>query len=317
MPDKKYTIGVDVGGTKTAYGIYDEKQRLLLHRQHVSDTQLSPEPFFDNIADNILDMCREAGITPKNINGVGVALPSFIRADDDFVIKTANLPRIRDFYALEHLTKTLPGFSVAVGNDNHAAALAEYKYGAGRGHNNMLYCLMSTGLASGIIINGRLFRGTIGCAGESGHMIVTPNEGLLCGCGNRGCISAYASGAKIAEQVSIWLAEGEKSIISELASSEPVTAQHIDAAYQQGDILAARAITQMTKYMAVWLYNLYITLNINCFVFGGGLLRMKTPILSLVREQFNAFTSDEVSFCVTQLGDDFGVLAASCLPALL
>jgi len=319
MQNNKFTLGVDVGGTKTAYAIYDEELKLVKYKLHASDAALSPEKFFDYIAENINQMTVDAEITPENIKGVGVALPSFISADSDYVLKTANLPLIKDFHAQRYLEGLLPEFNVVVGNDNHAAALAEYKYGAGRGSENMLYCLMSTGLASGIIINGKLFRGTLGYAGESGHMIVTPNEGLLCGCGNRGCISAYASGVRIAEQVEKWISEGEQSIIPELTGGGAITAEYIDAAYQLGDKLAERAIKQMVKYMAVWTFNLYVTLNITCFVFGGGLLKMRTPVLQLVREQFSAYTADskEVSFYETQLGQDFGVFAASCLPELL
>ena len=263
-------------------------------------------------------MSANADISQEAVS-VGIALPSFIRESDGFVLKTANLPRIKEFYARQYLEHALPGYRVSVGNDNHAAALAEHSFGAGRGHDNMLYCLMSTGIASGIIINGKLFRGSLGYAGESGHMILTPDAGLLCGCGNRGCISSYASGAGIAAQVREWIALGECSVIPELSGNGAITARHIDEAYQRGDALAVIAIEQMAKYMAVWLYNLYATLNINCFVFGGGLLKMKAPILSLTREQFNTYSADagEVNFKTTQLGDDFGVFAAGCLPELL
>ena len=318
MTDNKYAIGVDVGGTKTAYGLYNNTE-LVQRRRHDSNAELPADCFFDVIAENIREMIDIAKIPPELISGVGVALPSFIRASDGLVLKTANLPNIKDYDVQKYLKKALPEFCVTIGNDNHAAVLSEHRYGAGRGHDNMLYCLMSTGFASGIIINGKLFRGSLGYAGESGHMILTPDEGILCGCGNRGCISSYASGSKIAEHVCEWIASGEQSIIPELAGADAISAEHIDAAYQLGDKLAGRAIEQMIKYTAVWLYNLYVTLNINCFAFGGGILKMKTPILSLVRERFNAFSPDaaEVGFHMTELGEDFGIFAASRLPELL
>ena len=319
MSDTEYAIGVDVGGTKTAYGLYNEKLELVLQRRHDSNTALSAERFFDMITENVREMLRDAKISPALVSGIGVALPSFIRASDGVVLKTANLPNIRNFNAQKHLEKAFPCYSIVVGNDNHAAALSEHRYGAGRGHDNMLYCLMSTGLASGIIIDGKLFRGNLGYAGESGHMIVTPDIGLVCGCGNRGCISSYASGAMLAVHVTKWISSGERSIIPELAGGDAITAQHIDAAYQLGDKLAERAIEQMVQYAAVWLYNLYVTLNIDCFVFGGGILKMETPVLSLVRKRFSTFSDDapKVSFRMTELGDDFGVFAASRLLELL
>lgn len=307
-----FSAGVDVGGTKTAYAIFDGEKQLVKKRIYATEKTLAPERFVEAIAQNLRELCKELG--GALLSGIGVVLPSFI-GTDGFVHKTANLPMLHGFYAHELLGKAFPECAVAVKNDNHAAALAEYRYGAGRGSKNMLYCLMSTGLASGIIINGRLFDGSRGLAGESGHMLITPEEGLLCGCGNRGCIESYASGSKIAEHVKLWLENGEVSVISEIANGAEITAEHIDAAYQMGDALAERAIEQMTRYMAIWLYNLYITLNIDRFVFGGGLLKMKAPLLELVRSKFDELTSGaaDVSFCITELGDDAGVFSANCL----
>lgn len=318
MSDKKFTLGVDVGGTKTAYGLFESSGELVLQRRHISNAELSPERFFDEIAQNIISIIDEAKIEQTVFSGIGVVLPSFINTGDGLVIKTANLPNIKSFYAQKHLEKALPEYKISVWNDNHAAAITEHRYGAGRGYDNMLYCLMSTGIASGIIINGKLYGGSRGYAGESGHIIVTPDEGMMCGCGNRGCVSTYASGAFIAEHVKNWIAAGEASIIPELAGKNAISAEYIDEAYQIGDALAIRAINQMVTYCAVWLYNLYVTLNIDCFVFGGGLLKMKTPILSMVKEKFDTFSSDipKVTFKATEFGEDFGIFSASCLPYL-
>ncbi|MDR0838972.1 MAG: ROK family protein, partial [Oscillospiraceae bacterium] len=272
MAATRYTIGIDVGGTKTALGLFDGAM-LLTQSRRPSDVSLPPEEFFDALLADVAKILADAGAAPDELRGVGVALPSFLRQPEGYILKTANLPLLREFPAREYLANRLHGVKIAVGNDNHAAALAEHRHGAGRGHDNMLYCLMSTGIASGIIIDGRLFRGDYGFSGESGHMIVTPGEGPLCGCGNRGCLSAYASAALIPEHLRSRVARGEATSLT-----EPYSMEQIADAYTRGDALAVRALDQMTRYMAVWLYNLYVTLNIRCFVFGGGLLNMRLPL---------------------------------------
>lgn len=302
-----YTIGIDVGGTKTAYGLLDDSLRVVARRRTASDASLTPEAFFDDIARNVTEMLRESAIPASEFGGVGICVPSFVRAEDDYIIKTANLPLLKDFYARDYLEGKL-NVRVAVGNDMHAASIAEHALGAGRRRENMLYCLLSTGIASGIIINGRLFRGSYGFSGESGHTIVTPNEGPMCGCGNQGCVSAYASAANLPQSLRKWIAEGAETTLT-----EPFSMPQIADAYRRGDALAVRAIEQMTTYLAVWLFNLYVTLNIKTFVFGGGLLNMELPLLELVRENFDALNKTDlpVEFLTTLLGEDFGILGAS------
>ncbi|MDR0904965.1 MAG: ROK family protein [Oscillospiraceae bacterium] len=306
----KYTIGIDVGGTKTAYGLFDEGGNLAARRRHLSDAALAPEEFFDEIAINVRGLCSDAGIAEDALGGVGVGVPSFVRAEDSYIIKTANLPKLKDFHAKDYLSQRLGGIPVAIGNDMHVGAIAEHRRGAGRGHANMLYCLVSTGFSSGIIINDKLFRGSYGFSGESGHTIVTPGEGPMCGCGNRGCVSAYASAANIPIHIRKWIADGETTTLT-----EPFSTAQIAAGYKAGDALSVRALEQMTRYMAVWLFNLYITLNINCFVFGGGLLNMELPLLDMVRAKFDGFNTNDlpVEFKTTQLGEDFGIIGASLL----
>jgi glucokinase len=308
LSGREYTVGIDVGGTKTAYGLFDAAGKIIGRSRHFSDARLSPEAFFDQIIGNIDVLCTEAGVEARELGGVGVGMPSFVRAPDGYIIRTANLPLIHDFPAPEYLRRGLGGVPVAVGNDMHAGALAEHRYGAGRGHENMLYCLMSTGISSGIVINGKLFRGSYGFSGESGHMIVTPGEGPECGCGNRGCVSAYASASKIPIHIRKWIEDGEETTLT-----EPFSTVQIAEGWKAGDVLAVRAIEQMTRYMAVWLFNLYITLNISCFVFGGGLLNMDLPLLDLVRGKFDEFDKAgmPVTFKTAELGEDFGIIGAA------
>lgn len=311
-----FTIGVDVGGTKTAYGLFDAKGGLMEKYQRPSDGRLEPEPFFNNLAGEIQALMHRHGLTPRDVKGAGIGLPSFIQFDKGYIVKTSNLVKLKNFAARDYLEGNLPGIKVVLDNDAHAAALAEYRFGAGRGFRHMLYCPVSTGISSAIIIDGQLFRGSYGFAGESGHQIVTPNEGILCGCENRGCLMSYVSGSMIVRHVKARIAQGEDPAMIRLAGGvEGITAEHICQGYDMGDPLAKWAVAQMAKYMALWLFNLYVTLNINCFVLGGGLLKFGERLFPEVRRQFDQYNQSTlpVYFKEAEIRDDFGIVGAAQL----
>jgi glucokinase len=319
---EQYTIGVDVGGTKTAYGVLDGRKNITARLSHPSDAACPPEAFFDRIAANVAELMAAGGIRRENLRGVGVGVPSFVLFEEGRIIKTSNLTNIRDFPARAYLMEKLGGIRVILDNDSHAAAIAEHRLGAGRGFENLLYCPVSTGISSAIIIDGNIFRGRYGWSGESGHTIITPDDGIECGCGNRGCLMSWCSGSMIAKHVKKWIEAGEKSCIPDIAGDDEISCLHIERAYNAGDALARRAIAQMIKYLGVWTYNLYVTLNINCFIFGGGLLKMFRNLtdggkggnlLDSMKEVFDGYNKNTmpVYFKEAELGDDFGVIGAA------
>ena len=311
----KYTIGIDVGGTKTTCGILDEKKNIVktLHQQ--SDPELSPEMFFDNIAASIYGLCKGQNISLDDLHGIGVGMPSFIRFKDGMIIKTVNLSKIRNFPARDYLMGKLNrNVKVVLDNDSHTGALAEFRHGAGKGFQHMLYCPVSTGISSGIIIDGELFRGAYGWSGESGHMIVTPGRGIECGCGNKGCLMSWCSGSMISKHIQNWILDGQETIMKNMIDDpKKITAMHIGEAFNQNDAMAIRAVEQMVKHMAVWVYNLYVTLNINCFVFGGGLLYMNINLLERVRKEFDNYNRNDmpVYFKTAELGENYGIIGAA------
>ena len=308
-------IGIDVGGTKTAFGLFTDDGKLLDKLTVPSDKEADSETFFDGIAENIHKLISSNGLTIDYIRGVGIGMPSFIIFDEGYIVKTVNLTKIKKFAARDYLEKLI-GVPVVLDNDTHVAALAEHKLGAGRGKHNMIYCAVSTGIASGIIINDKLFRGSYGWAGETGHMLLTPHEGVECGCGHRGCFMSYTSGSMIVKHIQAKILSGEKTIMTDLAGGgENINAKHLLAAYKLDDSMAKWAIDQMANGLAVWLFNLYQCLNIDCFVFGGGLVKFGDVLFKPLREEFDRLNLDPypVDFLFAQLEDDFGIVGASLL----
>ena len=326
---EQYTLGIDIGGTKVAYGLLDNQKRIVLRVIHPSNSECSSEDFFDGVVANIRKIISDNKIEKENLRGVGIGMPSFILFDEGRIVKTSNLTNIRDFPARDYIAEKLGDIRIIIDNDANTAAIAEHRHGAGRGFENMLYCPVGTGISCGIIINGSIFRGRYGWAGETGHMIITPDDGVMCGCGNSGCFMSWCSGSMIIKHIKKWILAGEKSVITDFAGDEELNCNHLAQAYNDDDPLARRAVAQMVKYLGIWTYNLYLAFNIDCFVFGGGLLKLfrdlkdggpgkSGGLLSAMKEVFDDYNRNsmpvyfrEAELSNNMSGDDFGIIGAA------
>lgn len=314
----KYAIGVDVGGTKTAFGLFDAEHQLIARSQQPTVTCGCCEDICVAVVEGINELLEQQKLTLNDLVGVGLAFPSFIDYKTGRIQCTANICNLKDFAARDFFEQRL-GIPVALDNDSHVAAIAEHRFGAGRGFEHMLYCAVSTGIANGIIINNQIFRGSYGASGETGHMLITPDQGLTCGCGNQGCFMSLTSGSMILKNIQQWIAEGETTTMLEMAGGEPlaITGTILETAFKEGDSLALRAIEQMAYYLGVWTFNLYQAFNINCYVFGGGLVKLGPLLFDRVRYHFDRLNVAQanlpVYFKFAELGNDFGIIGAEQL----
>ena len=148
-----YTVGIDVGGTKIAYGLFDGQGMIVEKYRRPSNANLSAAEFFDEILVDIGELLERRGVSLAELRGVGIGLPSFVDYEKGYILKTSALTNLHDFYARDYLERGLGGnVEVRLDNDAHVAALAEHRKGAGRGFPNMLYCPVSTGISSALII---------------------------------------------------------------------------------------------------------------------------------------------------------------------
>lgn len=305
----RYTMGIDAGGTKVAYGLFDAAGKLLRRFEHPTDAQADGPAFTDQLVDTAYHMLEAERIGPEDLEGIGVCMPSFILYDQGYIYLTSAMTNIRDFPMRDYISARLPT-RVVLDNDGNVAALAEHRHGAGKGSRHMVYIAASTGIGSGIIIDGKVFHGSYGWAGECGHMLATPEAGLECGCRNRGCFMSYASGRYIAQHAKARLAAGADSILGE---TEELSARDILNAYHKEDPLAKELVGQMAQYMTVCIFNIYQLLNINLFVFGGGLVNFGDVLFGPMREIFDRYNHipQPVDFRFAALEQDFGIIGAA------
>jgi len=308
-------VGIDVGGTKIAYGLFNEKKELLGRYKSATNPQIYPEEFGEQIICEMEQLLAQHGFSFQDLKGVCIGMPSSVDFTNGVVLWTSNMVNIKDFHARDYFSKRLPGVEIIVDNDTNLAAVAEHRRGAGCGYEHIIYTAISTGVGSGFIINNKLFRGTYGGAGESGHMIITPDEGIECGCGNRGCIMSYSSGSMVAKHIVNAIKNGRKTIMYDMVEGDlgKINGTVLNEAYRQGDELAIEMLEQMGKYLGIYVYNLFMAFNINCYIFGGGLLNLGQPLFDSIRRYLNRYYKDnkhEIVFKTAQLGADAGIIGA-------
>ncbi len=306
---KKYRIGIDACGTKVAYGVFDENDALVYRHEHPTDIEAAGPKFSDELIFNIHEILSNLGIDKSELHGIGICMPSFILHEKGYICITSAMTNIRDFPMRDYFFEKL-GVPIFVDNDGNVAALAEHRHGAGKKSRHMVYMAVSTGIGSGIIINEELFHGSYGWAGECGHMIAGEVDTVECGCENSGCFMSYASGRYIVKHAKKRIGRGEKSILSEV---NDMSAKDILDAYHKNDSLAVSLVEQMGRYIGTCVFNIYQLLNINLFVFGGGLTNFGDVLFDKVRKTFDTLNHIDmpVEFRFAELKTDFGIIGAA------
>lgn len=257
-------IGVDVGGSKVAAGIVDEHGGLITSARRDTPSA-DPVATAEVIADLVGDLRRT-----HDAVAVGIGAPGLIDADRSTVVHTTMA--WRDF-PLRTMIEARTGLPVVVENDANAAAWAEARFGAGRGQRSTVVLTVGTGLGGGLVIDGELYRGCLGMAGELGHMVVE-SGGRRCGCGNRGCWEQYASGRALvrAAQDGARTAPAAARRLLTMADGRvgDITGRRVMRAAQAGDEVARRAFDVVGTWLGTGMASLANVLDPGVFVVGGG-----------------------------------------------
>lgn len=312
----QYAIGVNMDGNSVEYGLFDGNEAAISRRSHESDLLVSPEVFLNKVVDTVKAMLMERNIDHAELNGVGVCLPALIGEKGGCIINPVDMPLLKGFAAGEYLEQKLNGIPVVLDSRCNAATLAELHFGAGRGIENFVYCSMGAGIATAAVMNNKLYRGVHKHAGDTGHMLVAEADGMECVCGNKGCIMSYCGGAMIVKHVEKWMAEGEYTVMAEMAGGTGrVSAKHINIAYERGDALAIRAVEQMAQHIGMLLYNVFLTTDIDRFLLGGALLNMGRKLVGRITKVVAGYNHRGGTIAITnaQLGRDAGIIGAARL----
>ena len=258
-------LGFDIGGTKLAVALGDADGKLAARRRRPLAPSGDPRRDVDAMLRDARELLAEAGVGPGALRGVGVAAPGPIDAAQGVVDGPPNLP---GWTAVPLAAWFAAAFDapVQLENDANAAALAEWRFGAGRGARHLVYLTMSTGVGGGLVLDGRLYRGSGGAAGEVGHMPVEW-DGERCGCGRRGCLEAYVGGRCWTERLRRETPAGSR--VAALAGGVAKTGpEHVIAAAREGDAYAVAELARWNHYLSRGLTALAFLLVPDLFVLG-------------------------------------------------
>jgi glucokinase len=309
------SLGIDLGGSKILTAVVDPQGRILSSDESVTPATEGRDLVIQAIVDSAHGALEQASVSISEISVVGIGAPGISNPEAGILFTSPNLPGWRNVLLRDIIQDKL-GAKAFLINDANAAALGEFYFGAARGARNFIYITLSTGIGGGIVIDGEIYAGAIGTAGEIGHMTIDDN-GPICNCGNRGCWETLASGTALAREARRRIGEGVRTDILKYVNDdlEKVNAQVIHIAALQGDKLAKKLIARAGHYIGVGLTNLINIFNPELIVIGGGLSNMGDMLLApafktagqrAYKEAFQA-----VRFAAAELGRNSGALGAA------
>jgi glucokinase len=304
---EKVVAGVDIGGTKIAIAIASPDGEIAAKRFLSTQPELGAYAIFENIARTLDEMVLE---TEAALVSIGIGSPAPIDVEKGLIISPSNL-RDWDNFPVTKLFADRFMVPVMLDNDANAAALGEFMFGAGRGHSNLFYVTVSTGIGGGMIINGEVYHGVATGAGEIGHTIVRP-DGVRCNCGSIGCLETISSGVHIARRAKERLKGVTDSTMIGLAGNvENITAKTVVDAVRQGDPLAVERWEETCVFLAVAVANAITLLSPEIVVIGGGIASagelLLGPLRQLVPRYVSMIPHDMIQIVQAELGTDSGL----------
>ena len=304
---RKNFIGINVSGSKIRAALVDEHGRVI---ERV-ETQISSENIVPQLATIAGDLRPALG----TVAALGVALPGLVNRQTDRVVDPRGMPApmVEDLHG--ELTRAT-GLRVEIENDANAAAYGEFKVGAGRGSSNLFYIMIGDGIGGAIILDGKLWTGASGFAGEVGHITID-SEGLECVCGNTGCLETLASAPSIVRRARERLNRDSTSSLSRLAFNKNFTAADLAHEAREGDDFAAMMIERTGRYIGTGVASVINLLNIERIVLGGGVMDagplILKPIIHEVRRRAFQPCFEATQIVIAELGADAAPIGAAML----
>ena len=306
---KPEAIGVDLGGTKLLTGVVDVDQNV-----HHESREVSTGASEDEVLDAIEREVNEAREARPNVVAVGLGIPCTIDRERGVAINAVNL-EITDV-PIRDLIAERVGLPVFVDNDANVAALAEHRFGAAAGTRNSVMLTIGTGIGGGVIIDGELYRGSIGAASELGHMVIDLNGPPCQGtCPNHGCIEALASGTALAREGTAAAGSHPESALGlALAREGAVTGKTVTESAIAGDETAVEVMTLVGMRLGVGLSSLANIFNPDVLVIGGGVIAAGDLLLGPAREELGKRAlppMNETPVREAVLGSDAGMIGSA------
>jgi glucokinase len=303
----KVVLAVDLGGTHLRAALIDETGQILAQVKNETPKDASSGDLIRALVEAERECCADA-----NVFAASVMVPGTVDKENAVVVQAPNIPCLYNF-PLKHALESEFGWPVVLENDANAAAMGEVWLGAARGCRDVVCITLGTGVGGGVILDGQLFRGSNGSAGEIGHCAIEPFSGLHCKCGNEGCLEMFASARSIVRMAGENLPRFPQSRLH----GQTITARRLFEVGLEGDELALTVFEKMGTYLGIAAANLINLLNPEIIVIGGGVANGWALFEAAMRKQVaaRAFKSQlgTVRIVPAECGDNAGLLGAARL----
>jgi len=305
------TIGIDIGGTKISAGVVDSSGNLIDSSRISTPTEGGKELILAVI--NLIKELKEK----HEIKGIGISIAALISSDYGTIVGAPNIANLSKLNFVNEIKAEFK-LPIVVENDANSAMWAEFKFGNAKGLNPVMFFIIGTGVGGGLVIDGKLFKGANGIGAEFGHMCVVPN-GLLCGCGSKGCIEQYASGGALiryANEAIIDNPQGSETLLS--IGEGKLTGSGLTKAAKAGNELALAAFNKQADWLGLACASYSLIIDPEAIIIGGGVADAGELFLAPVREamrKYMPFAESHVppKIIAAKFGNDAGLIGAADL----
>ncbi|MGC8855473.1 MAG: ROK family protein [Anaerolineae bacterium] len=280
-PQRAYVAGVDMGATHLTMMIANSAAHILEEKEIPFDISQGPQVCLEQADALLRELLEKAQLRLNDILAIGVGVPGPIVAEAGMVLSPPIMPGW-DRFPIRTALEERWGCGIALNNDAELGAVGEWAYGAGRSVRNLAYIKVGTGVGAGLLLDGRIYRGATGSAGEIGHITIDEN-GRLCNCGNRGCLETVAGGIGIAQIAREAVQSKKATQLAKIAPLEHLTAQDVATAARRGDLIAQQILAQAGTYLGIAIAGLVNLINPEMVVVGGGVAQIGDLLLEQIR----------------------------------
>lgn len=312
----KIFIGIDLGGTNVKIGCFSQSLELICKISTATKFDMDASAVVAEISKATKQLLADNHLSMEPVSGVGIGAPGPSDIANGVVVAAPNLPQFKNV-PLKKMVSEAFGKPTAFENDANAACFGEFTVGAGRGVSDMVFLTLGTGIGGGVVSNGKLVHGYKDNAAELGHIILYP-DGRLCGCGQRGCVEAYASASATARRaVEAIEAGGESSLKKLLAEKGEIHCKDVFDHCAAGDKLAEEIVDGTAEALGLLCVNLLHSTGPERIVFAGGMIAAGDLLLDKIRYNFDkhiwSMRKEDVEICFASMGEDAGIIGAAAL----
>ncbi len=320
MVKKNYRVGIDIGGTKILAGVINSKNKVVASEKARTVTEDGERYFLNTITELVRRALEDAHISLSEVEVIGAGCPGIIRAEDNTVVSSANMPFLNNYPLGKRLEKEF-GVSTMVENDVNMGLYGEYCFGAAAGHKYVAGFFLGTGIGGALILDGKLYRGFTGAAGEFGHIFIDP-LGPSCGCGNRGCLESMVGRLAISAEASAMACRGQAKNLTDKTGTDvrDIKSGALAKAVISGDKELRELIKFKAGLLGIAMGNVVNIIDPELIILGGGMMEAMGDLLlpqaeKVMREHAMPALGEKVQVAKAKLGDLAAVLGAAKMAA--